>query len=201
MKHSFLMAGTLAAVLLAAPADAQDKIQLRVFSIFDAQLSEKWAPVEAAYEEANPNIDVVIENTAGSGAAVYPDVLRTSMASGDPPDVFFLWGGTISGPFVKAGQVRPLDDFYEKYGWKSLGAAVDSGSRHCGRQTLWCSFPRPRHGFLVSHRYHEGEWPQRAEDVCRVRRGLRQAEECGQILRLGRRKIWLAPDASRRLFS
>ena len=107
MKHSFLMAGTLAAVLLAMRRPARRRrLQLRVFSIFDAQLSEKWAPVEAAYEEANPNIDVVIENTAGSGAAVYPDVLRTSMASGDPPDVFFLWGGTISGPFCE-GRASP----------------------------------------------------------------------------------------------
>lgn len=120
MKRPLLIAGALAAAFLAIPAGAQDKTQLRVFSIFDAQMSEKWAPVEQAYEEANPNIDVVIENTAGSGAAVYPDVLRTSMASGDPPDVFFLWGGTISGPFVKAGQVRAIDDYYEKYGWKNL---------------------------------------------------------------------------------
>lgn len=118
MKRPLLMAGALAAALVAAPAGAQDKTQLRVFSIFDANMSERWAPVEKAYEEANPNIDVVIENTAGSGAAVYPDVLRTSMASGDPPDVFFLWGGTISAPFVKAGQVRALDDYYAKYGWK-----------------------------------------------------------------------------------
>ena len=108
MRKSVLTAGVVGSLLLAGQAIAQDKTTLRVFSIFDAAMSERWAPVEEAYEAANPNIDIVIENTAGSGAAVYPDVLRTSMASGDPPDVFFLWGGTISSPFVKAGQVLGL---------------------------------------------------------------------------------------------
>jgi len=33
---------------------------------------------------------VTLETVAGSGAAVYPGVLRTSMAAGDPPDVYFM---------------------------------------------------------------------------------------------------------------
>ena len=122
MNKAILAAAAVAGILVATPSDAQDKTKLRVFSTFDAAMSERWAPVEAAYEEAHPDIDVVIENTAGSGAAVYPDVLRTSMASGDPPDAFFLWGGTISGPFINAGQVRPLEDYYAEYGWKDLVA-------------------------------------------------------------------------------
>jgi raffinose/stachyose/melibiose transport system substrate-binding protein len=114
MRNLIMWAGALAA-LLATPASAEDKVQLRVFSIFDANLQAQWDLVTEAYEKANPNVHVTIENTAGSGAAVYPDVLRTAMASGDPPD-------TISGPFVKAGQVRALDDLYDKYGWRKLVA-------------------------------------------------------------------------------
>lgn len=112
-----LWAAAVGLALSALPAFAADKVELRVYSIFNSNLSDAWAPVVKAYEAANPNVEVKIENTAGSGAAVYPDVLRTSMASGDPPDMFFLWGGTIAGPFIKAGQVRPLDDYYAKYGW------------------------------------------------------------------------------------
>ena len=107
-----------AASIAVTPAVAQEKTTLRLFTIFDAPAMERWEPVIAAFEEANPDIDVQVETVAGSGAAVYPDVLRTSMASGDPADVFFMWGGEIAGPFIRAGQVRAVDDYYDQYKWK-----------------------------------------------------------------------------------
>jgi len=108
----------IAAAIGAAPAGAADKTTLRFFTIFDAPAMESWQPVIDAFKAANPDIDVKVETVAGSGAAVYPDVLRTSMASGDPADIFFMWGGEIAGPFVRAGQVRPVDDYYGQYKWK-----------------------------------------------------------------------------------
>lgn len=107
-------AGALA--LAAAPAEAQTK--LRFFTNFDASAVRIWQPILDAYEKANPNVKVTMETVAGSGAAIYPDVLRTSMAAGDPPDVFFMWGGEIAGPFIDAGQVMDLGAIYDKHGWK-----------------------------------------------------------------------------------
>lgn len=114
-----LYAGAVAlAVAAAGSATAQEKQTLRWMTIFDAAQAERWTPVLEAFHKANPDIEVKLETIAGSGAAVYPDVLRTAMASGDPPDVFFMWGGEIAGPFIRAGQVRPIDDLYEQYKWK-----------------------------------------------------------------------------------
>lgn len=101
-----------------ATATAQTKTTLRWMTNFDAPTVELWKPVMAEFEKANPNIVVKLETVAGSGAAIYPDVLRTSMASGDPPDVFFMWGGEIAGPFIRANLARPLDDYYTKLNWK-----------------------------------------------------------------------------------
>jgi raffinose/stachyose/melibiose transport system substrate-binding protein len=100
----------------AAPAGEQ--ITLRFANIFDAAAMERWQPIFDEYTAQNPNITIASESTAGSGAAIYPDVLKTSMASGSPPDLFFMWGGEIAGPFIDAGQVLDLTDFYEQYGWK-----------------------------------------------------------------------------------
>jgi raffinose/stachyose/melibiose transport system substrate-binding protein len=111
------LAASLVTGLAAGPALAQDKVTLRLATVFDANGQAAWQPVLDDFMKANPNIEVKMEATAGSGAAVYPDVLRTSMASGDPPDVFFMWGGSQSQPFIAAGQVKPLDDEYAKYGW------------------------------------------------------------------------------------
>src|SRR5690349_754929 len=90
-----LLCGAVAVLALAGSAMAQDKVTIRFANIFDGPGSEKWEPVLADFMAANPNIEVKSESVAGSGAAVYPDVLRTSMASGDPADVFFMWGGSI----------------------------------------------------------------------------------------------------------
>ncbi len=86
-------------------------------TVFDATGVENWQPVLDAFTAANPDITVTMETVAGSGAAMYPDMLRTAMASGDPADVFFMWGGTVAGPFINAGQVQPLNDIYAEYGW------------------------------------------------------------------------------------
>ncbi len=39
------------------------------------------------------------------------------MASGNPPDLFFMWGGSVAQPFIDAGQTLDLASYYEKYGW------------------------------------------------------------------------------------
>lgn len=113
-----LLCGAVAVLALAGSAAvAQDKVILRFANIFDGPASERWEPILQDFMAANPNIEVRSESTAGSGAAVYPDVLRNAMASGDPPDVFFMWGGSISSPFIKAGMVEPIDAVYAEKGW------------------------------------------------------------------------------------
>ncbi len=114
-----LLCGALAiAALFSSAAIAQDTTTIRFANIFDGPGAERFQPVLDAFAAAHPDIIVKSESVAGSGAAVYPDVLRTSMASGDPADVFFLWGGSISKPFIDAGQVEPLDAIYKEKGWE-----------------------------------------------------------------------------------
>lgn len=113
-----LLCGAVAVVALASSAVvAQDKVALRFANIFDGPGSERWEPVLADFMATHPNIEIKSESVAGSGAAVYPDVLRTSMASGDPPDVFFMWGGSIVKPFITAGQVEVIDNVYAEKNW------------------------------------------------------------------------------------
>jgi raffinose/stachyose/melibiose transport system substrate-binding protein len=103
-----------------APTEAAaegEKIELRWANIIGADGQEQWQQVIDAFQAEHPNIVVKSESTAGSGAAVYPDVLKTSMASGSPPDLFFMWGGSIAQPFIDAGQTMDLGAYYEQYGW------------------------------------------------------------------------------------
>src|SRR4051794_36648801 len=103
----------------AQPAAGGEQVTLRWANIIDATGMEQWQPVIDAFEAKYPNIKISSESTAGSGAAVYPDVLKTSMASGNPPDLFFMWGGSVAQPFIDAGQALDLAPYYEKYDWNS----------------------------------------------------------------------------------
>jgi raffinose/stachyose/melibiose transport system substrate-binding protein len=60
-----------------------------------------------------------VDSLPGSGAAVYPDKLRTELLGGSGPDVWRIWGGQIGAPFVKAKQAMDLSKYYQKYGWDS----------------------------------------------------------------------------------
>lgn len=65
-------------------------------------------------------IAVRLDTLPGSGAAVYPDKLRTELLGGSGPDVFRIWGGEIGAPFTRAGQAAPLDPYYQQYGWRDI---------------------------------------------------------------------------------
>ena len=58
-----------------------------------------------------------VDSLPGSGAAVYPDKLRTELLGGSGPDVWRIWGGQIGAPYAKAKQALDLAPYYEKFGW------------------------------------------------------------------------------------
>src|SRR5687767_1498754 len=69
-----------------------------------------------------------IDSLPGSGAAQYPDKLRTELLGGSGPDIWRIWGGQIGAPFAKAKQAADLAPYYQKYGWDtSINAAAVQG--------------------------------------------------------------------------
>ncbi|MEU4192841.1 extracellular solute-binding protein [Kribbella sp. NPDC026611] len=69
--------------------------------------------------DAQAGTTTTVESLPGSGAAVYPDKLRTQLLGGKGPDIWRIWGGQIGAPFAKAKQALDLSKYYDKYGWDS----------------------------------------------------------------------------------
>ena len=69
--------------------------------------------------DAQAGTTTTVDNLPGSGAAIYPDKLRTELLGGKGPDVWRIWGGQIGAPFVKAKQAMDLAPYYQKFGWDS----------------------------------------------------------------------------------
>ncbi len=58
------------------------------------------------------------ENTTSD--ADYKTALPVVLASEDPPDVFYWYGGKSLKQFVDNGLVYNLDDYYDEFGWKDI---------------------------------------------------------------------------------
>lgn len=69
------------------------------------------ANLVASFEAANP--DVRVKRIHASGGAAYFSKLQTMIASGDPPDVFFL-NGYMLPKYVPAGVLKDVEPFLKR---------------------------------------------------------------------------------------
>ncbi len=60
------------------------------------------------FEEANPNIDIVLIDPVLNDS--YKEKIRVLVGSADIPDVFMSWSGSFGANLVKSGRVMPMDD-------------------------------------------------------------------------------------------
>jgi raffinose/stachyose/melibiose transport system substrate-binding protein len=82
----------------------------------------------ASYNKtAAAKVNFKVTSIPGSGATVYPSKIQSLISSGNPPDLFFDWVGTLASPFVDEGAVQPLTPWVKQYGWDKIlaPAAID----------------------------------------------------------------------------
>jgi raffinose/stachyose/melibiose transport system substrate-binding protein len=90
--------------------------KLRLFTYEDTSTIGKLKEQIAKFDQQN-GTTTTVDDLPGSGAAVYPDKLRTELLGGSGPDVWRIWGGQIGAPYAKAKQAADLAPYYSKYGW------------------------------------------------------------------------------------
>ncbi len=97
---TLLLAG-MATPALGFATQGEDPVTLTLW-MFEGE--EQLLPaLEAAYEEAHPNVDLSITMIPEDNYVVKLD---TAMAAGSPPDLGFMYDRR----WVKAGKILPLDD-------------------------------------------------------------------------------------------
>ena len=65
--------------------------------------------------DGTADMTTTVDSLPGSGAALYPDKLRTELLGGKGPDLWRIWGGQIGSPFATAKQAADLRPYYEKF--------------------------------------------------------------------------------------
>ena len=103
-------------VATAVPTEAAKEV---TFSLWHRYF---WEPVGPAFEsftqkfmEKYPNITL---ETNLFGDEDYKSTIKVAMASDDPPDLFYAYGGNWLKFFVEDGLVADITPYWEQYGWK-----------------------------------------------------------------------------------
>src|SRR5690606_20650443 len=89
---------------------------LRLFTYEGDETIDRFKGRIAEFD-AEAGLTTTVDSLPGSGAAVYPDKLRTEVLGGKGPDVWRIWGGEIGRPFVTAKQAADLAPYYDRLGW------------------------------------------------------------------------------------
>ncbi|MCL2864505.1 MAG: extracellular solute-binding protein [Lachnospiraceae bacterium] len=94
--------------------EADDIIELVLWSIATENdaFHQSYLRAIAAFEEANPGVRIRFETFDNES---YKTKIRLAVATNELPDIFFVWGGGFSRPFVESGKVLALDGFYAYY--------------------------------------------------------------------------------------
>jgi raffinose/stachyose/melibiose transport system substrate-binding protein len=111
----------IAGLLIGCGSDGADDADERGRSVLDVWTPESGTRLEliqqriAQFAAANP--DVRVDLTVRDFGS-YPAQLKLALVSDSPPDVVIgNLGWSLDGPLIKAGLLRPLDSWAERYGW------------------------------------------------------------------------------------
>nr|WP_232345479.1 ABC transporter substrate-binding protein [Paenactinomyces guangxiensis] len=101
-------------------SDAGNKNQVEIFSWWTGAGEEDGLKaLIKLFNEKQPDIEVINAAVAGGAGTNAKTVLATRMQGNDPPDTFQVHGGSeLNDGWVAAGKMEPLNDLYEKEGWK-----------------------------------------------------------------------------------
>jgi raffinose/stachyose/melibiose transport system substrate-binding protein len=89
---------------LSAPAEKSGTLTM-VTKFADPAYAPYFEKIVAAYEDANPDVDIELEQV---GDQPYKDKIRVLSASQDLPDIYFSWAGDFANKFIRANLAADL---------------------------------------------------------------------------------------------
>ncbi len=95
--------------------NGNDKIQISLWHVWPEGNGGTAASFAKTFEEMKeqfPDVEFVVDAVADSGDA-YKTKIKTAIAGGEAPDIFYSWGGGFSKAFVDSGKVLCLDDYLD----------------------------------------------------------------------------------------
>ncbi|MCX7711796.1 MAG: extracellular solute-binding protein [Clostridia bacterium] len=60
------------------------------------------------WNDRNPKVKVLADGVSGEP---YKTKIKTALAAGEAPDLFYMWGGSFVSPYISEGNILPLDSY------------------------------------------------------------------------------------------
>lgn len=96
-------------VLMVSNVLAEEEIKITFFHRWPNEPKGPYMDqVIAAFEEANPNVDIVLIDPVLNDS--YKEKIRVLVGSSEIPDVFMSWSGSFGENLVRSGRVLALDE-------------------------------------------------------------------------------------------
>jgi raffinose/stachyose/melibiose transport system substrate-binding protein len=121
----------LASGFSAAPLRADEKVTLSFLHKWpEPDNSPFFQNAVAAFQAQHPNVTISMDAVADEP---YKAKIRTVMASGEIPDIYFTWVGEFTRAFIRAGRVMDISRFLAAPEWQgrfaeaTLNAYSDDG--------------------------------------------------------------------------
>lgn len=99
---------------------------------------------DAIREWNNKNPDVQVSDFSWNGEQ-YKSKIKTALAAGDAPDIFYMWSGSFVGPFIEEGNILPLDSYLKEETLERLIPGVIDSCKYDGK-----IYSLPMYSFIAS---------------------------------------------------
>lgn len=92
--------------------DAGERVTLRLAHgwVGETPQAVAFEPAIEQFQEDHPEIDLVVETAPGNGIG---DLISTSMAANDEPDVFLHWGISRTSTYIDGGRIADLTELLD----------------------------------------------------------------------------------------
>lgn len=99
-----------------ATESKDDKVTISLWHIWpegNGGPADSFAQTLEQMKEEFPEVNFEVDAVADSGDS-YKTKIKTAIAGGEAPDIFFTWGGGFSKNFIESGNVLCLDDYVDE---------------------------------------------------------------------------------------
>lgn len=115
MKLATTLVAATAMTAASVVSSQAETVEFWTLTFSSDKVNNAYAEIEAEFEAANPDIDLVITRR---GVDEHKTALRVAAGSDKGPDIYFNWAGLgLGGEYVLAGMSHDLSPYYADFGW------------------------------------------------------------------------------------
>ena len=91
----------------------RETVTLKLWHQWVLETDSSTNSLKSAVKEWNDNNPDIQIQADGINGEQYKTKIKTALAAGEAPDIFYMWGGSFVYPYIKSGNILPLDIYLE----------------------------------------------------------------------------------------